>query len=81
MLQQPPKSIPNSPDVVAVGPQMDGFNPNISLTINDATGKTLDDLIFEKNQILDQAVYLNKLEILNQQLCDHTTNQHLENPW
>jgi len=67
MLQQPPKSIPNSPDVVAVGPQMDGFNPNISLTINDATGKTLDDLIFEKNQILDQAVYLNKLEIVNQE--------------
>jgi len=46
---------------------MDGFNPNITLTIKDATGKTLDDLISEKNQILDQAVYLNKLEILNQQ--------------
>jgi len=67
MLQQPPKSSLNSPDVVAVGPEMDGFNPNITLTIKDATGKTLDDLISEKNQILDQAVYLNKLEILNQQ--------------
>ena len=67
MLQQPPKSIPNAPDVVAVGPEMDGFNPNISLTIKDATGKTLDDLIFEKNQILDQAVYMNKLEIINQE--------------
>mgnify|MGYP003307127030 CR=1 FL=1 len=32
MLQQPPKSTPDTPDVVAVGPQMDGFNPNISLT-------------------------------------------------
>jgi len=67
MLQQPPKSSADSPDVVAVGPEMDGFNPNITLTIKDATGKTLDDLISEKNQILDQAVYLNKLEILNQQ--------------
>ena len=67
MLQQPSKSNPNAPDVVAVGPQMDGFNPNISLTIDDATGKTLDDLIFEKNQNLDQAVYLNKLEIINQE--------------
>ena len=67
MLQQPPKSSLDSPDVVAVGPEMDGFNPNITLTIKDATGKTLDDLISEKNQILDQAVYLNKLEILNQQ--------------
>ncbi|ARS63641.1 peptidyl-prolyl cis-trans isomerase A (rotamase A) [Candidatus Nitrosomarinus catalina] len=67
MLQQPPKSSPDSPDIVAVGALKDGFNPNISLTIKEATGKTMDDLIFEKNQILDQAVYLNKLEILNQE--------------
>ena len=67
MLQQPPKSTPDTPDVVAVGPQMDGFNPNISLTVKDVLGKTMDDLIQEKNQILDQAVYLNKLEILNQE--------------
>ncbi|WP_082697387.1 peptidylprolyl isomerase [Nitrosopumilus sp. Nsub] len=67
MLQQPPKSSLDSPDVVAVGPEMDGFNPNITLTIKDATGKTLDDLISEKNQILDQAAYLNKLEVINQE--------------
>ena len=67
MLQQPPKSSPDSPDVVAVGSLKDGFNPNISLTIKEATNKTIDDLISEKNQILDQAVYLNKLEILNQE--------------
>ena len=58
---------PDAPDVVAVGPEMDGFNPNISLTVKDALGKTIDDLISEKNQVLDEAVYLNKLEILNQQ--------------
>ena len=67
MLQQPPKSSSDSPDVVAVGAKMDGFNPNITLTIKDATGKTIDELITEKNQILDQAVYLNKLEIINQE--------------
>jgi len=67
LLQQPSKSTPDSPDIVAVGPQINGVNPYISLTIKDATGKTIDDLITEKNQILDQAVYLNKLEILNQQ--------------
>jgi peptidyl-prolyl cis-trans isomerase B (cyclophilin B) len=66
-LQQPPKSTLDSPDVVAVGPEMNGVNPYISLTIKDAIGKTMDDLILEKNQILDQAVYLNKLEILDQQ--------------
>jgi len=67
MLQQPPKSSLDSPDVVAVGPKLDGFNPNITFTIKDATGKTIDDLISEKNQILDQAAYLNKLEIINQE--------------
>ena len=67
MLQQPPKSNSDSPDVVAVGAKMDGFNPNITLTIKKATGKTIDELITEKNQILDQAVYLNKLEIINQE--------------
>ena len=67
MLQQPSKSSPNSPDVVAVGSKVNGFNPNISLTIKNAAGKTLDDLILEKNQVLDQAVYMNKLEITNQQ--------------
>ena len=67
LLQQPPKSTPDSPDVVAVGPEVNGVNPYISLTIKDAAGKTIDDLITEKNQILDQAVYLNKLEILDQQ--------------
>ena len=66
LLQQPTKSSENSPDVVAVGPKTDGINPYISLTISDAKGKTLDDLITEKNQILDQAVYLNQLKILEQ---------------
>ena len=39
----------------------------ISLTIKDAKGKTIDDLITEKNQILDQAVYQIQLEILSQE--------------
>jgi len=67
LLQQPPKSTSESPDVVAVGPKINGVNPYISLTIDDALNKTLDDLISEKNQNLDQAVYLNKLEIINQE--------------
>jgi len=67
LLQQPTKTTEDSPDVVAVGPKTDGVNPYISLTIKDVKGKTIDDLIIEKNQVLDQAVYLNKLEILSQQ--------------
>jgi peptidyl-prolyl cis-trans isomerase B (cyclophilin B) len=67
LLQQPEKTGPDSPDVVAVGPKIDGINPYISLTIKDGEGKTIDDWITEKNQNLDQAVYQNKLEILDQQ--------------
>ena len=52
---------------MAVGPKVDGINPYISLTIKDVKGKTIDDLIAEKNQILDQAVYQKQLEILSQQ--------------
>jgi len=67
LLQQPEKTTEDAPDVVAVGPKVDGINPYISLTVKDATGKTIDDLIAEKNQILDQAVYQKQLEILSQQ--------------
>ena len=67
LLQQPEKTTEDAPDVVAVGPKVDGINPYISLTIKDVKGKTIDDLITEKNQILDQAVYQKQLEIISQQ--------------
>ena len=57
LLQQPEKTSEDSPDIVAVGPKVDGINPYISLTIKDVKGKTINDLITEKNQLLDQAVY------------------------
>jgi peptidyl-prolyl cis-trans isomerase B (cyclophilin B) len=50
-----------------VGPKVDGINPYISLTIKDVKGKTIDDLIIAKNNILEQAVYQDQLEILSQQ--------------
>jgi peptidyl-prolyl cis-trans isomerase B (cyclophilin B) len=68
LLQQPDKNTtPGAPDVAAVGPKIDGVNPVISLTITNEGDKTIDDLITEKNDILDEAVYLNKLEILSQE--------------
>jgi len=67
LLQQPDKTIPNSPDVVAVGPKIDGINPVISLTITDAGNKNLDEIIIEKNNSLQEAVYLNKLIINSQE--------------
>ena len=67
LLQQPEKSSEDAPDVVAVGPKIDGINPYISLTVKDVKGKTFDDLITTKNNILQQAVYQNQLEIISQQ--------------
>jgi len=66
LLQQPEKTSEDAPDVVAVGPKVDGINPYISLTIKDAKGKTIDDLVEEKNNKLEELIYLNKLEVLSQ---------------
>ena len=68
LLQQPDKNAtPGAPNVAAVGPKIDGVNPVISLTITDEGDKTIDDLITEKNDVLAEAVYLNKLELLSQE--------------
>jgi peptidyl-prolyl cis-trans isomerase B (cyclophilin B) len=67
LLQQPDTSILGAPTVAAVGPKVDEMNPVISLTIKDVGDKTIDDLITEKNNVLAEAVYLNKLEILSQE--------------
>ena len=65
-LLQQPENIPGAPDVAVVGPKVDGTNPVISLTIQNVSEKTIDDLIKEKNDSLAESIYLNKLEILSQ---------------
>jgi len=75
LLQQPQKSSEDAPDVVAVGPKVDGINPYISLTVKDVEGKTIDDLITVKNNILEQAVYQNQLEILSQEKVEENIYQ------
>ena len=75
LLQQPQKSSEDAPDVVAVGPKVDRINPYISLTIKDVKGKTIDELITVKNNILEQAVYQNQLEILSQEKVEDNIYQ------
>ena len=65
-LLQQPENIPGAPDVAVVGPKVDGTNPVISLTIQNVSEKTIDDLIKEKNDSLAESIYLNKLEVLSQ---------------
>ena len=68
LLQQPPKTEINSPDVVAVGPKINGVNPYISLTIKDSQNITFDELVTEKNNNLAEAVYTGQLNIIDQKL-------------
>jgi len=75
LLQQPDGSIIGAPDVAAVGPKIGGINPVISLTIEDTNDKTIEDLIVEKNNVLSEAVYLNKLEIVSQKLIKSNVYQ------
>ncbi len=67
LLQQPEKVDENSPDVVAVGPRVGPINPVISLTITNANGKNLDDLIQEKAEFLKKAIASGNLEIISQE--------------
>ena len=67
LLQQPEKTKENSPDVVAVGPKVGPINPVFSLTISNAKGKSLDDLIKEKAEFLKKALASGNLEIISQE--------------
>ena len=66
-LQQPPKVDENTPDVVAVGPKIGEINPVISLRIIDKEGKSFDDFIQEKNELLNEVVATGNLEITSQE--------------
>ena len=76
LLQQPDKNTtPGAPDIAVVGPKIDGVNPVISLTITNEGDKTIEDLITEKNDILAESVYLNKLVILSQEKINSNVYQ------
>jgi len=67
LLQYPDKIQENSPDIVAVGPKIGVMNPVISLTIQDTNQRTLDDLIFEKNETLKEVIESGSLKIISQE--------------
>jgi len=66
-LQQPPKTEENTPDVIAVGPKIGEINPVISLSISEKNGKTFDDFIQEKNELLQEVIVTGNLEIISQE--------------
>jgi len=66
-LQQPEKVDDNTPDVVAVGPIIGEINPVISLRVTEKNGKTFDEFINEKNELLQQVVSTGNLQIISQE--------------
>lgn len=66
-LQQPEKVDENTPDVVAVGPKAGLINPVISLRVIDKDGKTFDNFISEKNEVLQEVIEAGTLEIISQE--------------
>jgi peptidyl-prolyl cis-trans isomerase B (cyclophilin B) len=66
LLQTKSKSNEAAPDVIVLGPKVDGVNPYISLTIRNIEDQTIDELILEKNNNLKEALTLNQLQIIDQ---------------
>ena len=78
MLQEPGKSAPDSPDIVAVGPKTGVMNPVISLTVQDTNNRTLDDIISEKTEVLKPVIESGKLKIILQKKTTINGNQAYE---
>jgi len=78
LLQEQDETIPNAPDVVAVGPKTGVMNPVISLTVQETNQRTLDDLISEKNIILKEVIESGDLKIILQKKTTINGNQAYE---
>jgi peptidyl-prolyl cis-trans isomerase B (cyclophilin B) len=73
-VQQPEKTSPNTPDVAAVGPQVGGLNPTISVSILDNNGITLDDRMNKIKESLENQIDSNQFEIISEEKT--TINNH-----
>ncbi|WP_299292741.1 peptidylprolyl isomerase [Nitrosopumilus sp.] len=67
LLQTPDKTMPDSPDIVAVGPKVGVMNPVISLTVQETKQRSFDDLIREKDSALKEAIDSGNLKIIGKQ--------------
>ena len=66
LLQEQDKTLPDSPDVVAVGPKTGIMNPVISLTIQESNQRTFDELISEKLESIQSVIETGELKISSQ---------------
>jgi peptidyl-prolyl cis-trans isomerase B (cyclophilin B) len=73
-VQQPEKTSPNTPDVAAVGPQVGGLNPSISVSVIDNNGISLDDRMNKIKDSLKEQIDSNQFEIISEE--KKTINNH-----
>ena len=66
ILQEPQKTSPDVPDIVAVGPKLGEINPVISLNIVFTNGKTLDERVEEIRNNLKPGIASGKIEIISE---------------
>ena len=66
LLQTPDKTQADAPDVVAVGPKTGIMNPVISLTVQETSDRTIDDLIAEKKESIKSVIESGKLKVSSQ---------------
>ena len=67
LLQQYDETQEDYPDVVAVGPKTGIMNPVISLTVDETNEKTLDELISQKIESIQEKIDTGELEIISQE--------------
>jgi peptidyl-prolyl cis-trans isomerase B (cyclophilin B) len=66
-VQEPEQSVPSTPNVVAVGPISNGFNPTVSVTITEAKGRLLDKYIEDSKKNLQPAIDSGQITILSEE--------------
>lgn len=64
-VQEPQKTSPEVPDVVFIGPKDGEINPVISIGILPTEGKTLNEIIEERKQIIQPAIDSGNLQIID----------------
>ena len=65
IVQEPPKTSPDVPDVVFVGPIDGQINPVISIGVMPTDGKTLQQIIDERKAIIQPAIDAGNLELIS----------------
>ena len=67
LVQEPEKTHPDVPDVVAVGPKIGGFAPTIHVSVKDVDGRSLAELIDEIKNNLQAAIDSGEFEIVSEE--------------